>query len=324
MDAAGTIVATNNVDVVAPPSIVVISLVNGDDVQLGVIGNGGTAPFSYSIPGSPINTTGTFQNLPNGVYTATVTDVNGCSQTANFTVNYTPMSLFAAVTNVSCNGGNNGSITAVSITGGVAPYTFSPSLQTLMGLPAGVYTITVTDATGNTKTLPVTVTEPPVLSATATPTTNGIMTTVTVDALGGTPPYTYSNNGGANFQNSNIFNNVPNGTYKMVVRDSKGCIYNIPDLVVLDATEIIKTWGITVLPNPSTGLFRLEMAQSPKGNMQIATFDALGRQVLNRVVDTDGGAYQTSIDLSTMPSGLYMLHLSSAVESGTIILNVIR
>jgi hypothetical protein len=66
------------------------------------------------------------------------------------------------------------------------------------------------------------------------------------------------------------------------------------------------------------------MAQSPKGNMQIATFDALGRQVLNRVVDTDGGAYQTSIDLSTMPSGLYMLHLSSAVESGTIILNVIR
>lgn len=324
MDAAGTIVATNNVDVVAPPSIVVISLVNGDDVQLGVIGNGGTAPFSYSIPGSPVNTTGIFQNLPNGAYTATVTDVNGCTQTANFTVNYTPMSLFAAVTNVSCNGGNNGSITAVSITGGVAPYTFSPSLQMLMGLPAGVYTITVTDATGNTKTLPVTITEPPVLSATATPTTNGIMTTVTVDALGGTPPYTYSNNGGANFQNSNIFNNVPNGTYKMVVRDSKGCIYNIPDLVVLDATEIIKTWGITVLPNPSTGLFRLEMAQSPKGNMQIATFDALGRQVLNRVVDTDGGAYQTSIDLSTMPSGLYMLHLSSAVESGTIILNVIR
>jgi subtilisin-like proprotein convertase family protein len=323
MDATGTIVATNNVEVVAPPSIVVIFFVNGDDLQLGVIGNGGTAPFSFSIPGSPSNTTGTFQNLPNGSYTATVTDVNGCTQTTNFTVNYTPMSLSAAVTNVTCYGGNNGSI-AVSVAGGVAPYTFSPSPQMLVGLPAGVYAITVTDASGNTKTLPVTVTEPPVLSATATSTTNGIATTVTVDALGGTPPYTYSSNGGANFQNSNTFTNVPNGTYKMVVRDSKGCTFNIPDLVVLDATEIVKIWGITVLPNPSTGLFRLEMAQSPKGNMQIAAFDALGRQVLNRVVDIDGGAYQTSIDLSTMPSGLYMLHLSSAVESGTVILNIIR
>jgi hypothetical protein len=110
----------------------------------------------------------------------------------------------------------------------------------------------------------------------------------------------------------------------MVVRDSKGCTYNIPDLIVLDATEIVKTWGIIVAPNPSTGLFRLEMAQSPKGNMQITAFDALGRQVLNRIVDTNGSAYQTSIDLSTMPSGLYMLHLVSGGETGTVILNIIR
>jgi subtilisin-like proprotein convertase family protein len=324
MDAAGTIISTNNVEIATPPSIVMIFFVNGDDVQLGVIGSGGTAPFSFSIQGFPSNVTGAFQNLPNGAYTATVTDVNGCTQTTNFTVNYTPMGLSAAVTNVSCNGGNNGSIAAVSVAGGVAPYTYSPSLQTLLGLPAGVYTITVTDATGNTKALSVTVTEPPALSATAASSTNGIMTTVTVDALGGTPPYAYSSNGGANFQSSNTFTNVANGTYKMVVRDSKGCTYNIPDLIVLDATEIVKTWGITVLPNPSTGLFRLEMAQSPRGNMQITAFDALGRQVLNRIVDTNGGAYQTSIDLSAMPSGLYTLHLVSGAESGAVILNVIR
>jgi subtilisin-like proprotein convertase family protein len=322
MDAAGTIVATNNVEVATPPSIVMIFFVNGDDVQLGVLGSGGTAPFSFSIPGSPSNTTGAFQNLPNGSYTATVTDVNGCTQTTSFTVNYTPMSLTAVVTNVSCNGGSDGSI-ILSVSGGVAPYTYSSPPSTT-GLPAGVYTVTVTDASGNTKALSVTVTEPTALSATAASSTNGIMTTVVVNALGGMPPYTYSSNGGANFQNSNTFTNVANGTYKMVVRDSKGCTYNIPDLIVLDATEIVKTWGIIVAPNPSTGLFRLEMAQSPKGNMQITAFDALGRQVLNRIVDTNGSAYQTSIDLSAMPNGLYMLRLVSGGETGTVILNVIR
>lgn len=67
--------------------------------------------------------------------------------------------------NVTCYGGSNGSVT-VSVVGGVAPFTYSWSTipiqttQTATGLPAGSYTVTVTDATSATTTSSATVTQP--------------------------------------------------------------------------------------------------------------------------------------------------------------------
>ena len=49
--------------------------------------------------------------------------------------------------------------------------------------------------------------------------TNG---TITVTALGGTPPYSYSLNGGTP-QSSNIFTGLTAGSYKVNVKDNGGC-----------------------------------------------------------------------------------------------------
>ena len=92
--------------------------------------------------------------------------------------------------NVSCNGGNNGSLT-VTPAGGTAPYTVAPA-QT--GLAAGTYEFTITDDHGCTGTVSATVTEPAALVSSVTAQSNvscngGSNGSVTITNSGGTSPY---------------------------------------------------------------------------------------------------------------------------------------
>ena len=82
---------------------------------------------------------------------------NTCAQPLSVTL--------ASKKDVSCKGGNNGSID-ITVTGGSGNYTYSwtnttQTTQDITGLTANTYTFTVTDATyGMTGTLMVTITEP--------------------------------------------------------------------------------------------------------------------------------------------------------------------
>src|SRR5690606_12097540 len=40
---------------------------------------------------------------------------------------------------------------------------------------------------------------------------------------GGNPPYKYSIDGGATYEDTNVFENLPVGTYEVVVMDNNGC-----------------------------------------------------------------------------------------------------
>src|SRR5205823_12728063 len=147
-----------------------------------VSASGGTSPYSG---------TGGF-TVTAGTYTYTVSDSHGCTATTSVTISE-PTALSAnssVVSNVSCNGGSNGSA-SVSASGGTAPYS---GTGTFTGLTAGTYTYTVTDAHGCTATTSATVSQPTVLSASVIQNgqilCNGGNTTVTVSAAGGTSPYT--------------------------------------------------------------------------------------------------------------------------------------
>src|SRR6185503_17906170 len=120
----------------------------------------------------------TATGLAAGNYTVTVTDANGCIQTA--TANITqPAAMTAAIsnsTNVLCNGGTNGSAT-VTAGGGSAPlaYQWSPTggtNATATGLAAGNYTVTVTDANGCTQTATANITQPAAMTAAISNSTN--------------------------------------------------------------------------------------------------------------------------------------------------------
>ncbi|MFM7730687.1 MAG: hypothetical protein ACKO6L_06595, partial [Flavobacteriales bacterium] len=185
---------------------------------------GGTAPYTG---------TGTF-TVGVGPYAYTVTDANGCTFDVSGTITSpTPLSASATAGTILCNGQTT--TVTVTATGGTAPYTGTGTFT----VGAGPYNYTVTDANGCTFAVSGTITEPAVLSASATAGTilcNGQTTTVTVTATGGTAPYT----GTGTFT-------VGAGPYNYTVTDANGCTFSVSGTITepaaLSATATPGTIG---------------------------------------------------------------------------------
>jgi gliding motility-associated-like protein len=192
---------------------------------------GGTPGYNYTLtPTGATNGIGIFTGLTAQAYTITVKDAVGCltSVTVNIpqppalTLNLTPAA-------VSCNAGTNGSITAVA-GGGTTPYQYSLNggpfggSANFTGLTAGVYSVTVMDNNGCTRTTTTTITQPAPLaiSFTTAPTTCiGSVGAATLGVTGGTPVYSYSVNG---VGTSSVATGLASGSYTATVRDNNGCI----------------------------------------------------------------------------------------------------
>ncbi len=196
--------------------------------------SGGTPSYNYAWSGAASSqTTATVNNIPPGSYTVTVTDANGCTITSSVTVGNLPgvSASIASQSNVSCNGGNNGSATATG-TGGTLPYSYlwppsagNQTTATATNLAAGTYTVTVTDANNCTSTATVTITQPMPVTATISSYTNALCNgacngTATVVGGGGTPSYTYT---WSNTQTTQTATGLCNGTYTVTVRDANNC-----------------------------------------------------------------------------------------------------
>ncbi|MDR0228057.1 MAG: GEVED domain-containing protein [Flavobacteriaceae bacterium] len=127
--------------------------------------SGGTPPYTYAWDTNPMQTDKTAMNLTAGTYNVIITDKNGCTIDQKFIITEpTALSITSEQTDVSCNGGFNGTAT-VSVSGGTGGYTYSWSSSggtgaTASGLTAGTYTVTVTDANSCTATASVIITEP--------------------------------------------------------------------------------------------------------------------------------------------------------------------
>src|SRR5690606_33961924 len=98
-------------------------------------------------------------------YTVTVTDAFNEQLTATYTITEPAVlsATMSGVTNVTCNGNNNGSAT-VTATGGIAPYTYfwsnGMTTATTNNLGAATFSVIVTDANGCKVTSTVSITQP--------------------------------------------------------------------------------------------------------------------------------------------------------------------
>jgi len=116
--------------------------------------SGGCSPFTYLWSISPPQYTQTATGLSAGIYSVTVTDCNGCTNSESVTVSGTSApTVSATVTDASCASCCDGNATA-NPSGGTPPYTYSwsngGSTQFVSGLCVGSYTVCITDANGCT------------------------------------------------------------------------------------------------------------------------------------------------------------------------------
>lgn len=207
--------------------------------------SGGTESFTYAWTG-PNGYTANTKDISNltdaGEYSLTVTDTNsGCTKTINVTVNG-PLTVSGEVSNL-CFGQQNGSI-ILTVAGGAGNYTYNwdngTSEQDLTNVPAGTYTVTVTDEAGIMVTRAFTITQSTQINVNANiqPTlTNQSTGSITLDVSGGTPDYTY--NWENNISTTNQATGLSAGTYAVTVTDMNGCEQVLTNIVVesTDSTQ---------------------------------------------------------------------------------------
>jgi len=215
--------------------------------EVTLLATDGTGPYTYNF-GAQNNTTGIFTGLSAGNNTFGVTDANGCSATVIATITQPATGIGALITvqnNVLCTGTSTGSFTLQGNNGN-APYTFTlngvtNSTGTFSNLPAAVYNVTVTDATGCTFIQNVNLVSPNALAAsiitqTAVDCFGGNNASVSVTASNGTNPYSYTL--GANTNTTGIFNGLTAGSFNVIVTDQNGCTFTQPVTITQPAAAL--------------------------------------------------------------------------------------
>ncbi len=220
--------------------------------------SGGTTPYSYSwsnsLPASPAQS-----GLKAGTYSVTVSDHNGITSSYSMTIGQpSALSLTTSAQNASAHGANDGCIN-LQVSGGTPDYEFqwsnNATLQSMCGLQAGTYFVTVTDAFQCTATASKTISQPMQAAHTGA---NGNMPTGSLGQTGGST-------------SSNNVNEVEN--------NSAG------DLTGIEAT-------VGIYPIPANDLLYVSIAENTSSKLTI--YNALGQVVLQRITEDEVTALNVS------------------------------
>jgi len=294
-----TVVVTDNLGLITTatlvvlndPAVLTISATSTLNV-VSVTANGGTGALEYSINGMNFQGSNLFANLPNGTYTVTVRDANGCTSSTEVTVFVTPLSGSMQATEILCFGG--AAAISVDAVNGISPYQYQlnngafQSSNSFNGVPAGTYSVTIRDAAGTTFVVgPITITEPNELIVVAFVSLND----ATVAFTGGTAPYSF----GTNAPNPDL-QNLPNGTYNVTATDANGCV---------------ATTSFTVNVAPLGTFATVTKVLCNGGNNGAITADAFGG-IPPYQFSLNGGSFQTSNVFSNLTAGNYALTIRDA------------
>ena len=190
--------------------------------------SGGTGNLSYSWSNGQTGQTN--NSLAAGSYTVTITDLNGCIQTASAGVSNTGGPVINKTTqkNLVCMGDNSGTATVFASGGtGTLSYSWSTGTKTktINFASAATYTITVSDANSCVAISTVVITEPATyvtidsITAVSASCSQGNGSAV-VNASGGTGSLTYNWSNGTVGKTASNLSGIP---YSVIVTDNNGC-----------------------------------------------------------------------------------------------------
>ena len=254
------LITVNENPAIAIETVIDANCFGADDGSVEVSATGGTAPYQYSIDGGAMQNSGLFEGVSAGIHNLSAMDSNGClsgdidaqidepSELQIETVN---------VTDVSCNGNSEGTI-SIEAMGGVPPYAYaidggaSSASGVFEGLSAGLHVIVINDFNNCILEYSVTIDEPDAISVVVDQVNISCFGmndgSVTLNASGGVPPFDYALNG-AEFTAVNTFENLSPGDYTYLVRDANSCIsdgaftIDEPDQLVISEVIVDETNG---------------------------------------------------------------------------------
>lgn len=211
-----------------------VSCAGGSDGSISVAANGGVGPYEYSLNGGAFQASGIFSSLPAGTYTVEAKDQGGFTFVIMGVVVGEPQPL-------SANFSLTGTTMTVMAAGGTPPYQYSfdggpfSSSGTYQLSQNGTVTVEVMDANGCSETMSfeVNVPGPDIQSVLALDLSCFGVNDGSIEVVANcqAEPCTYSLNN-IDYQSSNVFSNLPAGTYTVYVKDAFGTIENVDNIVV--------------------------------------------------------------------------------------------
>ncbi|MCB9299300.1 MAG: gliding motility-associated C-terminal domain-containing protein [Lewinellaceae bacterium] len=270
--------------VLAPSLIPVMGSAGNCNGSIALNATGGTGALTYAWDSG--QTSASISNLCVDIYCVTITDQRGCTKDTCFNVFFANPLLEPAVsaTNTQCWDTEDGAI-SININGGLPLYTIQltdqggavlttastmNSTYTVNNLPAGTYTVMITDLLGATQSVPgVTISSPAILTASfadyqhaAFGQCNG---KVQLTVSGGTAGYTvnWSNGGGTGMTVNNL---CGDNYYQATITDANGCEITMEDSIFISIFDVqIASVTGTACPEDADGAVDLTVSGGDPG-----------------------------------------------------------
>ena len=285
---------------------------DSDDGQIIITVNNGNDPVGYSIDGGEtFQDENVFDGLGAGEYDVVVKDAGDC--TIEETVTVSACALDVDIEIVS-SPSNEGSL-VITVNNGEEPYQYSltgivfQTNNTFSGLPAGDYNIIVIDALGCQYESTVTLDDCSLEASIEITPSNGSDGAISITSTGGVSPIQYSIDGGETFQDSPDFTGLSAGDYSIVIKDADNC--QIMDNVSLNVTginDLVYGYSIDVMPNPTDGLFKINITGFQNDNdvfLPFEVYDTQGKLLQSAKLVKYDGIYTGPVSLEYNPAGIY-------------------
>lgn len=188
-------------------------------------------------------------NLVADIYSLTITDADNCSTVLTIGLEEPEeLVLSTTINDVACSGESSGSI-SLMVLGGTESYSYlwsdGNTNPNLIGIPAGEYTVTVTDENDCTQIDSATLREPEnamAISANISDVTcfDGSNGFIELSPTNGIEPISYSIDG-SSLQTNNVFTNLSAGSYSITAIDANSCTI-VETFIVNNAIELGQTF----------------------------------------------------------------------------------